>query len=171
MAQEIERKFLLRTQKQVNQLIAKHISVDKSYKTENIIQFYIGQSIDFSTRIRITNQQLAHITIKSQKGGLSRYELNQEIPVSEAFEMLEISTSAALKKTRYKLNIKGYPIDMDVFDGALDGLLMAEIEFPDIEQANAFDMAIFPEFYREVTNNSSFINANLIGQSFPNLPV
>ena len=69
-----------------------------------------------------------------------------------------------IEKTRYiiPLNEYGYPelkVELDIFKGYLDGLIFAEVEFPDTEKAENF---IVPDFLGEdVTDDPKYYNSNL----------
>lgn len=56
-------------------------------------------------------------------------------------------------------------IELDVYAGELDGLLTAEVEFPDEETAVAFEA---PEWFgEEVTGNTSYLNETLATEGAP----
>lgn len=54
---------------------------------------------------------------------------------------------------------KQYTIELDIFHGALDGLIYAEVEFPSVEEATAFRPPSW--FLREVTEDGAYTNAAL----------
>ena len=54
---------------------------------------------------------------------------------------------------------KAYTIELDIFHGALDGLIYAEVEFPTVEEAEQFTPPSW--FLREVTKDGSYTNAAL----------
>lgn len=81
-----------------------------------------------------------------------------EYHVFEQFEGREI------RKNRYFYELDGKQFELDVFIGKLWGLNMAKVVFENIEEMQNFEIP--PFVVREVTNNSFFINENLIGKSF-----
>ena len=100
------------------------------------------------------------LTVKS--GGLlarEEYEINLS---REEFENLQGKVSGnIIKKTRYIIPIEdtGLKVELDIFHGAFEGLVYAEVEFPDIETAEAFTP--LPYFGREVTMEGGYSNAAL----------
>ena len=90
MAQEIERKFLV---------------LDSSYKGfatghSHIRQAYIASGNGRTVRVRIRDDR-GYITIKgpSADGGLSRYEFETEIALSDAEELMQIAEPGLIEKT------------------------------------------------------------------------
>jgi CYTH domain-containing protein len=63
-----------------------------------------------------------------------------------------------LSKIRYEINFENHLWEVDVFEGKLDGLIIAEIELKSENES----FIIPPWIGTEVTNDSSFLNAKLI---------
>lgn len=53
----------------------------------------------------------------------------------------------------------GKTVELDVFSGEFEGMVVAEIEFPTKEAADAFEMP--KRFYKEVTFDPRYINAEM----------
>lgn len=64
-----------------------------------------------------------------------------------------------LKKNAIRSQNTPYLIELDVFEGDYSGFCMAEVEFPDIEHANAYTAPSW--FGPEVTMDSRFHNSSL----------
>jgi adenylate cyclase len=94
-----------------------------------------------------------------RKSGMVRDEVN--VPLTRAkFEQLWTMTEGRrLAKRRYNIPHQKWTIELDVFEGALEGLVMAEVEFPDEVTAVAFQPPKW--FAREVTKDSAFRNVAL----------
>lgn len=162
---EIERKFTIK------QLPG---NLDQ-YECLHMEQAYL--CIDPVIRIRKENDSY-YLTYKG-KGLMARQEAN--LPLHrDAFEhLLTKSDGLVIKKKRYviplinpvfdskklrengitdipaSLNLK---IELDIFDAPPD-IIMAEVEFPSIELANAF---LPPEWFKEdVTENPAYHNSNM----------
>ena len=60
---------------------------------------------------------------------------------------------------RYKIPDTPYLIELDIFEGDYNGFCMAEVEFPDIDSANAYNAPAW--FGPEVTMDSRFHNSSL----------
>ena len=58
----------------------------------------------------------------------------------ESFKhLLSKKDGISIKKKRYKIPDTPYLIELDVFEGDYNGFCMAEVEFPDIDSANAYN--------------------------------
>ena len=147
---EIERKYLVK--KDV-------YSVIDEIKPHQITQAYLVNEKSKSVRIRIMDD-VAFLTIKSDLIGITRKEYEYEIPVNEAFSLIESFGLKTLNKKRYKVDFNSKTWEIDVFDENLDGLVLAEIELQSEDEK--FDV---PEWIGlEVTLNPEYLNANLINR-------
>lgn len=101
-----------------------------------------------------------YLTYKS-KGLLSREEYN--LPLTrEAYEhLLPKADGLILTKYRYLIPIAdtGLTIELDVFSGDYEGLILAEVEFSSVDEANAF---VPPDWFGpDVTMTGDFQNSRL----------
>ncbi|WP_372474643.1 CYTH domain-containing protein [Capnocytophaga sp. ARDL2] len=145
---EIERKFSL---KNTNFLA----SATKSYK---ITQGYLNSLPERTVRIR-TKGNKGFITIKgkSNENLTSRFEWEKEIPVEEALQLLALCEDFVIEKTRYEVPFGNHLWEIDVFHGANEGLMIAEIE---LESENEqFDLPDWVD--NEITLDNRFFNAYL----------
>ena len=78
----------------------------------------------------------------------------------EAYEHLRLKVDGILiEKTRYRIPFGDYEIELDVFHGIHNGLLLAEVEFPTVEEAKEF---IPPEWFGEdVSGDVKYTNSYL----------
>ena len=149
MAQEIERKFLV---------------LDSSYKGlaashSHIRQAYISSNGGPTVRVRIRDDH-AYITIKgpSADGGLSRYEFETEIPVSDAEDLMLISEPGVIDKTRWIVPTScGLVFEVDEFHADNEGLVMAEIELSRPDEP----FTRLPFIGLEVTGDRRYYNSHL----------
>ncbi len=124
---------------------------------KKIVQGYIYSTPSLSTRVRRMDDK-AYLTIKGGVDPLSRDEFEYEIPVVDANEMLALFCKKILKKKRYVLVQDELCWEIDVFEGKLDGLIIAEIEIPTIETS-----FLLPDWIgEEVTEDPQYLNVNLI---------
>ena len=125
---EVERKFLV-------ERLPEDLA---SYPSDQIAQGYL--SIDPSgAQVRLRRRGYhTLLTIKSGRG-LARAE-EEFVIDGPRFERLWPGTEGRrIEKTRYKLPLDGgLTLELDVFAGALEGLVMAEVEFDSVEAAHAF---------------------------------
>ena len=149
MAQEIERKFLVKGD--TYKVLAFHYS--------HIQQGYIASGNGRTVRVRIRDEQ-GFLTIKgpSLDGGLSRYEFETEIAVSDARDLMQLCEPGIIDKTRYLVKAEdGHTFEVDEFYGDNEGLVMAEVELQAPDEP--FQK---PDFIgREVTGDRRFYNSHL----------
>lgn len=125
MAKEIERKFLVSGEFRQDS--------PESYR---IMQGYICSDPDRTVRVRVRGDK-GFLTIKGRgsEDGLSRFEWEKEIPVTEAVELMALCGSGVIDKTRYLVPFGKHTYEVDVFHGANEGLVLAEIELSDEQEA------------------------------------
>lgn len=125
------------------------------YPFSQIEQAYISR--DPVIRVRRRDDQYI-LTVKGS-GVLVREE--HELPLSaEAYQRLkEKAEGNVIRKRRVLIPCGPYTIEMDLFEEPFDDLVMAEVEFPSVEEAMAFTP---PEWFGEdVTENPRFHNSNM----------
>lgn len=143
---EIERKFLVRT-------LPENL---ETYPHKEIEQGYLNR--DPVVRIRRSNDDYI-LTCKGQ-GLMIREEF--ELPLSkEAFDHMKPKADGIfIEKTRYFIPYdEKLTIELDIFHGKLAPLVLAEVEFDSIEEANAFIPPVW--FGEDVTHSSKYHNSNL----------
>jgi CYTH domain-containing protein len=147
---EIERKFLVNNEE---------LEFIKTHRGIRIEQAYIQNEKDRTVRLR-TKGDKAFLTIKSGTTTLSRDEFEYQIPVEDALAMMDAMELKTLTKTRYEIELNQHKWEVDVFEGKLEGLIIAEIELKTEDEY--FQK---PTWLREeVTFDSNYLNANLINQ-------
>jgi adenylate cyclase len=147
---EIERKFLVNNEE---------LEFIKTYRGIRIEQAYIQNEKDRTVRLR-TKGDKAFLTIKSGTTTLSRDEFEYQIPVEDALAMMDAMELKTLTKTRYEIELNQHKWEVDIFEGKLEGLIIAEIELKTEDEY--FQK---PTWLREeVTFDSNYLNANLINQ-------
>lgn len=143
---EIERKFLI-----------KKIPLNiEQYSKLEIKQAYLSYK-NPSIRIRSSNNKY-YITSKDGVG-LKRIEKEKEID-SDMFNILEaLIISKFITKTRYIIPYNNKKIELDFFHDDLEGLVLGEIEFISLEEANMFKI---PDWFdNEVTDDIKYTNSYL----------
>lgn len=120
---EIERKFLV---------------ADSSWQSQqtasfNIVQGYLRSHEGCKgIRVRVMGAQ-GFLTLKGRRIGMTCEEQETEIPVNMA-ESLLCSAEAIIEKTRHHVPFDGMLWEVDVFHGANEGLIMAEVELEHEDQ-------------------------------------
>lgn len=119
MKQEIERKFLV-TGESWRTATGDGVPCKQGYISTG------GSAV--TVRIRLMGGQ-GFLTIKGPASGISRCEMEYEIPAADAGYMLDHLCSGRLvEKKRYFLAVNGLLWEIDEFDGHNSGLVVAEIE-------------------------------------------
>ncbi len=147
--QEIERKFLVK---------------NDAFKAESkakfrIVQAYLNTDPVRNVRVRIKGEQ-GFLTIKgaSTTDGTTRFEWEKEISLAEAEALLPLCEPGKIDKYRYLVAVDGFTFEVDEFFGDNQGLIIAEIELEQPDQA-------FPKpqwLGEEVTGKTAYYNAHLI---------
>lgn len=145
MAKEIERKFEVTDPG----IIAGKLG-------SRIIQGYITEQ-PMTVRVRIIEAE-SFLAIKSKLHGISRDEYEFPIPRHHARELLaKHCGSCIIEKTRYRIRYKNSTIEVDVFSGRHEGLIIAEIEMSSAEQ----EIDLPPWLGAELTFDRRFANRTL----------
>lgn len=154
MAQEIERKFLV-----------KGDFKSEVFKRTRITQGYLSSVPERTVRVRVKGDK-GFITIKGigNETGASRYEWEKEIPVEDVRELLKICEPGVIDKTRYLVKNGEYTFEVDEFYGDNDGLTVAEIELP--SEDAAFNKPAW--LGEEVTGDVRYYNSMLMKNPYKN---
>jgi CYTH domain-containing protein len=119
------------------------------------------------TRVRRRGAQCT-LTVKSGRG-MVRGETEITL-TSEQFDALWPATAGArVAKERHTLRLDGRVIELDVYGGALRGLMVAEVEFEDPWGAESFVVPYW--FGREVTDDQDYKNQRLALRGIPPAPM
>jgi adenylate cyclase len=145
MGTEIERKFLVTDP-----------TITEGREGAVIRQGYLSRAPERTVRIRRRGNR-AVITIKGASSRATRAEWEYEIPAADADEMLMLCDGPIIDKTRFVIDVAGRAWEVDVFAGANEGLVMAEVEL------EAEDAAVVLPAWAglEVTGDPRYYNASL----------
>jgi CYTH domain-containing protein len=151
---EIERKFL----------VAEVPAELGRFPADVIEQGYIV--IEGSAEVRVRRRAgRTLLTVKSGAGGV-RVEEEFEIDERRFASLWPLSDGRRVAKTRYRLPEDGdLTIELDVYAGALDGLVLAEVEF---DSESASDAYTPPDWFGpEVTDDLRYANRALAVDGVP----
>jgi CYTH domain-containing protein len=153
---EIERKFLVSSP-----------PADLSRRpATSIVQGYIAVDAD-GTEVRLRRRGEDSVLTIKQGAGRTRVEEEIEIDAERFDRSWPLTEGRRVEKTRYVIPAGEHCIELDVYSGALSGLVIAEVEFPDERAADAFQP---PEWFgREVTDDPRFKNQRLARDGMPAL--
>lgn len=140
---EIERKFLVKT-----------LPADLAqYPCRHIRQAYV--STDPVIRVRQKDEDYI-LTVKGE-GFLQREEFEMPLKKEQFKRLLAKSEGCSIAKDRYCIPFGAYTIELDIFAPPFDPLVLAEVEFASVDEANAF---VPPEWFgEEVTLENEYTNA------------
>lgn len=150
---EIERKYLVTSTNFLNEYFSK----------SDIAQGYISSNPERTVRVRIRADK-GYLTIKGigNESGASRFEWEKEIDLLEAKQLLKLCEKGVIEKTRFEVKSGKHIIEVDVFYGDNDGLIIAEIE---LENEN--ESIVKPNWLGdEVTSDERYYNAYLSQKPF-----
>ncbi len=151
MQTEIERKFLVAGNDWKSQADGRRIR-----------QGYLSVDPARNVRVRLAGEH-AWLTLKGTTTGVSRAEYEYPIPPGDAEKLLEtMCLQPLIDKTRYTLCDAGQRWEIDEFHGANAGLVIAEIELENEDQA--FDRPAW--LGAEVSDDPRYYNANLLRHPF-----
>ncbi len=118
MPLEIERKFLLAADSWRGDVV----------HSDRLTDGLLLRSDLGKVRIRL-GERGAWLTVKGRRNGISRLELEYEIPRSDALEMLlTLCDGPPLEKVRHTVPYKGFLWSVDEHLGPLEGMTFAEVE-------------------------------------------
>ncbi len=125
MALEIERKFLVKGDGW-RSLVR---------ETLDFRQGYLHANPSLAVRVRRSAGE-AFLTIKGAQDGISRLEFEYPIPVADAEAMLDhLCRKPIIEKRRHIVPLGAHTWEIDVFYGANEGLVLAEIELSSPDEA------------------------------------
>ncbi len=148
---EIERKFLV-TNSDWKSITNKETLIKQGYITSNLKR---------TVRVRVKEEK-GFLTIKGKTVNTSRAEYEYEIPLSEALELMNLCEGPLIEKTRYEVIQNGDLWEVDVFEGANKGLIVAELELESEDQE-----VTLPDWVgKEVSHEEKYFNSKLINNPY-----
>ena len=147
MGIEIERRFIVKNEDWRSKVLL----------SQDLSQAYLALDLDeWTTRVRIIDNNHAFLTLKSSKNGLVNDEFEYSIPIKDGIELLNLS-KYKITKTRYQLKINQKYWVVDSFYGANSSLKIAEIEL-----SSESEVIQIPSWCgKEITGIKSLSNASL----------
>jgi len=152
MSLEIERRFLVTDCRWYGHCVS----------CTPIRQGYLPSVNGATVRVRVAGDH-AWLTVKSRLSALVREEMETELPLRMAEDLLrERCIGSIVEKLRYEVPHAGMIWEVDIFGGTNSGLALAEIELDHAEQA--IDL---PDWVgREITEDRHYGNSRLAQRPF-----
>jgi adenylate cyclase len=152
--EEIERVFKVRQ-------LPKNL---EQYPSENIVQGYLAIDVTGS-EVRLRKIGDRYFETYKGAGRLQRRELEIELSPDQFNTLWPGTEGRRIEKIRYQINEGDQKIELNVFRGNLEGLVLAEVEFPSREKSEEFEP---PDWFGdEVTEDIRFKNQNLAQKGAP----
>lgn len=153
MAKEIERKFTVSKDK-----IATLLAKNAFSRRREISQYYVVAEKGLAIRLRKdAGADHAVLAVKAGTSTLAVDEYEFKALLSEYEERKSEMVGVEIEKSRYEIDFDGRTWEVDFFHGALEGLIVAEIEADD-----AAEVSKLPDWVDlEVTEDSRYKNAVL----------
>lgn len=144
---EIERKYLIKEDK-----------VPDNYKEYNFYE--IEQAyLCIAPVVRIRKQNDDYVLTYKSKGHMIREEHNLPLTKESYEHLLNKADGTIITKRRYLIPFNKYMIELDIFSGKHEGLILAEVEFETQNDAENFTA---PEWFGEdVTFSGKYHNSML----------
>jgi CYTH domain-containing protein len=147
MALEVERKFLLSG---APEWLEDHPS-------ERIEQGYLVAEDGEEVRLRRSGEK-RRLTVKRGQGEV-REEVEVDLSPPQFDELWPLTEQLRLTKRRYLVPLDDLEVEVDAFDGDLEGLVTAEIEFESAAAADEFEPPSW--LGEEVTGDERYANQGL----------
>lgn len=152
MGMEIERKFTI-----------KELPEDlKKYESRLIEQAYLTTEPTIRVRREDDRYYMTYKGVGGANTSLSHEEYNLPL-TKEAYETLSSKADGnVIRKERILIPYNGHTIELDIFAEPFKPLIIAEVEFSSVDEANDFTP---PEWFdEEVTDKKEYRNAYLSRQ-------
>ena len=146
MGMEIERKFLV-----------KELPADlEQFQCRQIEQAYLNTK----PVVRIRRSDTEYYLTYKGSGMMAREEYNLPLNEKSYYHLREKADGNIITKTRFLIPLEdGHTAELDIFEGKFAGMLLVEVEFSSIEDANSF---VPPKWFgKDVTNDGHYHNSYL----------
>jgi adenylate cyclase len=144
---EIERKFLVRGDAWRELVTAR----------KHVRQAYLAGDGKASIRVRIVDDRVATLSIKSRPAELRRLELEYPLPLLDAERLMLLRSGSVIEKIRHIVPIGDVTWEVDTFLGDNAGLAIAEVELTHTDQAVAIEAWVG----HEITGQARYYNSAL----------
>lgn len=137
--------------------------------SKEMIDLYIPGSAEHpKTRIRKQGDSYEFTKKTPVHEGDASQLLERTVILDEQdFECLQVVDAKRVEKTRYYYARDGYQYEIDVFGGDLQGLVLVDVEFDDVESQQAF---VMPDWcLADVTQETFIAGGMLAGKSYDDI--
>jgi CYTH domain-containing protein len=148
---ERERRFLVES---VPEPLPEPVRIEQAYVSTGPASVRVRRADDIHT-----------LTVKTGSGR-NRHEIERELSADEFEAIWAAATELRISKRRHRIDVgDGLTAELDLYDGALDGHRLVEVEFADDATADEFRPPAW--FGREVTDDNRYTNSSLARYGWP----
>lgn len=151
---EIERKFLIDPSK----------TAYKSYPFHELEQGYLSTN----PVVRVRREDDTYYLTYKGKGLLAREEYNLPLTKESYEHLVKKADGNIITKRRYLIPLGKFTVELDEFAPPFAPLLLAEVEFDSIEEANDFTPPDW--FMHDVTKDKKYHNSTMSKHDFSKGP-
>ncbi len=114
---------------------------------------------DDGTEVRVRRWPGGQALTVKHGAGEVRTEVELGLDEAQFDELWPLTAGARVHKERWVVPLGELQVELDIFEGELEGLRVAEVEFPDEDAAHAFEP---PDWFgAEVTDDHRYANESL----------
>jgi adenylate cyclase len=118
--------------------------------------------------VRVRRSSSADVLTVKRGTGLAREETEIELSAEQAERLWPLTEGRRVHKRRHRVELDGTTIEVDVYGDALEGLYVAEIEFPSERESAEFEPPSW--LGRELTDDPRYANERLAEDGAPQEP-
>jgi adenylate cyclase len=130
-------------------------------------QAYVA--VDGDVEVRVRDKGGTHLLTVKGGRGVERAEVEVGIDAASFDELWQLAPDRRIEKTRHDVPLDehtaGHTAELDIYEGALEGLAVVEVEFASRQEADGFVPP--PWFGEEVTGDPHWSNAGLAAGGRP----
>jgi adenylate cyclase len=128
-------------------------------------QGYLSTHPERVVRVRLEGDA-GKLTIKGRTEGVSRVELEYDVPRADAEQLLALCERPLIEKVRHTEEHGGKTWEIDVFGGENEGLVVAELELGSEDEPFTRP----PWVLEEVSHDPRYYNASLVKAPYRTWP-
>jgi CYTH domain-containing protein len=125
-------------------------------------------AVDGPTEVRVRDLDGRCILTVKGGHGLERAEVELDLQREDFDALWPLTQGRQLEKVRHRVPLGAHTAEVDVYAGRLDGLVVAEVEFASVPEADAFLAP--PWLGRDLTGDDGWSNAALAPHGRPDQP-
>ena len=129
-----------------------------------IRQGYVATT-EAGTEVRVRKEGKRHFLTIKEGHVQDRGQEEVEITPAQFASLRPLTKGRRIRKVRYEAPLDGRKVQVDLYRRRLEGLITAEVEFPDGDAARRFQAP--PWMGREVTGDERHSNQNLARHGMP----